>query len=89
VPTTTNSYSGGAENFVRLLEDWTGKTFTYYGSMVQLYQSQQAIGKWSTNLSSTFNPATLKWYFDDKLTLFAPPGTAVSVSYVEQRWFQE
>ncbi|MFN2477463.1 MAG: hypothetical protein ABR526_14130, partial [Chthoniobacterales bacterium] len=26
VPTTSGSYSGGAENFVRLLEDWTGKT---------------------------------------------------------------
>src|SRR6202035_3938522 len=26
------SYSGGAENFPRFLEDWSANTFTYYGS---------------------------------------------------------
>ena len=36
-----NSYSGGAENFLRLQEDWRGQNLTYYGSMVQLYKSAQ------------------------------------------------
>ena len=41
------SYSGGAENFPRFLENWDNKSFTYYGSMVELFQSKQAIGEWS------------------------------------------
>ena len=82
-----NTYSGGAENFVRFLEDWTGKTFTYYGSMVQLYSSKYATGTWGK--ANVYSPATLKWYFDEKFTLNAPAGTAVMISYVQQRWYQE
>ena len=46
VPSANNIYSGGAENFPRFLEDWGGKTLTYYGSMVELYKSRQSIGTW-------------------------------------------
>ena len=89
VPTGSKggNYSGGAENFVRFLEDWTGKTFTYYGSMLQLYSSAYGTGTWGK--SNVYAPAQLKWYFDDNFTATAPPGTAVMTSYVQQRWFQE
>jgi hypothetical protein len=89
VPTGSrgSNYSGGAENFVRFLEDWSGKTFTYYGSMLQLYSSAYATGTWGK--ANVYAPATLKWNFDDKFTLNSPPGSAVMVSYVQQRWFQE
>jgi hypothetical protein len=89
VPTGSNgnNYSGGAENFVRFLEDWTGKTFTYSGSMLQLFASTDAVGTWGK--SNVYAPATLKWNFDDNFTLTSPPGTAVMISYVQQRWFQE
>ena len=89
VPTGSkgNNYSGGAENFVRFLEDWTGKTFTYYGSILQLYPSSYGIGTWGK--ANVYASGTLKWYFDDKFTLDAPAGTAVMISYVQQRWFQE
>src|SRR2546423_2983347 len=42
-------YGGGGENFVRYLEDWSHNTnsFTFYGSMGQLYPPQPAIGAWS------------------------------------------
>ncbi len=40
--TTGEGYSGGLENFPRLLENWSGKTFTYQGSLVCLWQSQRA-----------------------------------------------
>ena len=36
VPSGSGYYSGGVENFPRFLEDWSGKTFTYYGSMLEL-----------------------------------------------------
>ena len=38
-------YSGGLNNFPRFLEDWTNKTFTYTGSMIELFNSQIAIGE--------------------------------------------
>ena len=82
-----NNYSGGAENFVRFLEDWTGKSFTYYGSMLQLYASKYATGTWGN--ANVYAPGTLKWYFDEKFTLNGPAGTAVMISYVQQRWYQE
>ena len=89
VPTGSkgNNYSGGAENFVRFLEDWSGKTFTYYGSMLQLYSSAYGIGTWGK--ANVYAPAQLKWSFDNNFTLNAPAGTAVMISYVQQRWFQE
>jgi hypothetical protein len=82
-----NNYSGGGENFVRLLENWTGKSFTYYGSMLQLYPSALATGVWGR--PNVYSPGQLNWYFDSQFTVTAPPGTAVMVSYVQQRWFQE
>jgi hypothetical protein len=72
---------------VRFIEDWTGKTFTYYGSMNELYASQDATGTWGK--ANVYAPGVLQWYFDDKFTLTAPPGTQITVSYVQQRWFQE
>lgn len=87
-------YSGGAENFVRFLEDWQsgGSTFTYYGSMIQFFRSAQASESWGTNPSVTYSPPTLKWYFDKDLTTKSPPSTVKSqmatVSYLQQqRWF--
>ena len=93
VPTNSDglgSYSGGAENFIRMMEDWTGKTFTYYGSMIELFRSAQATGVWGHD--DTYYPATLKWYFDSNLTTSSPPSTVTSnmttVSYLQQqRWF--
>jgi hypothetical protein len=93
VPTNADglgSYSGGAENFVRMMEDWTNKTFTYYGSMIELFKSAQATERWGKD--NTYYPAALKWYFDSSLTTSSPPSTQSSnmttVSYLQQqRWF--
>ena len=37
VPSTGNNYSGGVENFLRLLQNWSGKTLTYNGSIVVMF----------------------------------------------------
>src|SRR6185436_10995830 len=42
VPTGNGYYSGGVENFPRFLESWSGRTFTYNGSMVVMYPSKIA-----------------------------------------------
>ncbi len=87
VPTGNGYYSGGVENFPRFLENWAGKNFTYYGSMIQLYKSNQAIGRWgSPNVYSAPNRA---WYFDTNFVTNPPPGLLASFNYRRSRWYME
>jgi hypothetical protein len=88
VPTNTygdGAYSGGAENFPRFLEDWTNKTITYYGSMVELYQSKQSVGEWGK--ANVYVPPTREWYFDTNFKMNPPPGSLMVYSYVKGRWY--
>jgi hypothetical protein len=85
VPSVSNNYSGGAENFPRFLEDWSGKSFTYYGSMVELYKSTQSIGQWGS--SNVYNPPNRQWFFDTNLQVYTPPGSLPVYSYIKGRWF--
>jgi len=94
VPTGTNgsTYSGGGENFVRFLEDWTGKTFTYYGSMLDPYASTQGTGIWGS--ANVYLAPAEYWYFDKTLSVDANgnpatvPGYISTVAYLElQRWY--
>ena len=82
------TYSGGAENYLRLLENWSGKTLTYYGSMVELYKSKQAIGVWKST-GNYYNAPTRQWYFNSGFYTSPPPGTFKIISYVKSRWFQK
>ena len=77
-------YSGGAENFPRFLENWSGKSLTYYGSMVELYQSKQSIGTWGK--SNVYSPPVRQWYFDTNFRIYTPPGSLMVYSYVKGRW---
>lgn len=66
VETGNGYYSGGVENFPRFLEDWSGRTFTYNGSMIVLYRSQFATGPWRGTGSTynIYNPPSRNWFFD-------------------------
>ena len=79
-------YSGGVENFPRFLEDWSGKTFTYYGSMVELFNSMQATGVFQEP-GAYYNPPIRQWYFNVGFYTNPPPGTFEVVSYIKSRWF--
>jgi hypothetical protein len=85
VPTANCIYSGGAENFPRFLENWDTKTLTYYGSMVELYKSKQAVGSWGT--SNYYTPPVRQWYFDTNFNTHTPPGTLMLYNYIKSRWF--
>ncbi|HWY30014.1 MAG TPA: hypothetical protein VNX46_04635, partial [Candidatus Acidoferrum sp.] len=63
VPSNGAHYSGGVENFLRLLEGWGGSTLTYNGSIIVLFPSQYATGFWP-NTGSVYNPPTRAWGFD-------------------------
>lgn len=91
-PTAGGYYSGGGENFVRFLEDWTGKTFTYYGAMMNMYSSTHAIGKWGNG--NVYEQPTMKWHFDKTLSVdssgnpVSVPGYVSTVAYLQQqRWY--
>jgi hypothetical protein len=87
VPTGNGYYSGGVENFPRFLEDWSGKAFTYYGSMIQLYQSKQSIGRWGA--PNVYSPPDRAWYFDTSFVSAPPPGVLVSYNYRRSRWYTQ
>ncbi len=87
IPTGDGYYSGGVENFPRFLENWGNKNFTYYGSMIQLYKSQQAIGRWGS--ANVYDAPTRAWYFDTNFVTSPPPGLLASFNYRRSRWYME
>lgn len=84
------AYSGGVENYVRLLEDWGNKRLTYYGSMINVYESRQSTAPWQQTGNYYQAPAR-NWYFDtnfldpNKL----PPGTPIVRSLKRGQWVQD
>src|SRR2546430_299165 len=76
VKTTPSSYSGGVENFPRFLENWSGYSLTYNGSMVVMFYSQIATGLWK-GTGTYYNPPVRNWTFDNNFMnpLKLPPGT--------------
>ena len=92
VPSNGTNYSGGGENFVRFLEDWTGKSFTYYGSMICPYSSTQGTGLWGS--ANVYAAPQQYWYFDTSLSVdssgnpVSVPGYVSTVAYLQQqRWY--
>ncbi|MDQ6809616.1 MAG: hypothetical protein M3Z64_09375 [Verrucomicrobiota bacterium] len=91
IPSSSAAYSGGGENFVRLLEDWHSNTLCYYGSLVELFRSNQGIGTWNGDgLTVYAAPSTAKFYYDDKtFSAYTPPGNLTVAAYLQQqRWYQ-
>ena len=56
-------YSGGVENFFRLLENWSGRTLTYNGSIVAMYPSRYGTNFW-INTGTYYNAPARQWAFD-------------------------
>ena len=77
-------YSGGANNFPRFLEDWSNKSMTYYGSMVELFQSKTFIGKWNTG--DIYSPPKRRWNYDTMFSTTPPPGSVDAVVIVRGTW---
>lgn len=64
--TVTGSYNGGFENLPRFLENWSGKTLTYKGSVISLYSSRIATGAWNT--AGVYSAPTRAWSFDSNFS---------------------
>lgn len=77
-------YSGGIENFPRLLENWTGSLYlTVHGSFGLLYDSEQALGAWN---GSVYGVPSRRWFYDTILQDKNPPGFPVAYSYGMGAW---
>lgn len=87
VKTSTDSYSGGVENFPRFLENWSGDTLTYNGSMVVMFYSKIATGLWR-GTGGYYNPPTRNWAFDLNFLnpTKLPPGTPAFRVLIRGDW---
>lgn len=87
VATNDTQYSGGVENFPRFLEKWSDVTLTYCGSLISLWQSQKATGKWKYG-SPVYEAPTRVWsYGIDYYNL--PPGTPNIRLVQKVGWYQD
>jgi hypothetical protein len=83
--------NGQLENLIRLLENWSGSTFTYRGSLVALWHSQQATGVWrccgdaGTNY---YDRPIRNWGYDSLFNTNRPPGTPSGIVILMGPWSQ-
>lgn len=87
VPTIEGgAYSGGFENFLRLLEDWSKVTLYYNGSMITMFESQIADGRWNGNVYGV--PKSRAFTFDKNFlnTEKLPKSTPQLNSFAQGKW---
>jgi len=88
VQSSGTNYSGGVENFLRLLENWSGATtLTYNGSIVVMFPSQFATNRWQET-GVYYNAPHRAWAFDINFEQQnqAPPLTPSVKALIRQQW---
>ena len=85
VQSTNTTYSGGVENFFRLLETWG--TFYWNGSIVAMFPSQYATNSWQQT-GDYYIAAARHWAFDTNFTAQGglPPLTPQSKGVIRANW---
>lgn len=89
--TPANGGNGQLENVIRFLEDWSGDTFTYRGSIISLWHSQRATGAWrccGDGGTNYYRPPTRNWGYDNLFDTNLPPGTPSGTVFLRGRWSQ-
>lgn len=87
VPTVGTHYSGGVENYFRFLEDWSGKTFTFNGSMILMWKSITAIASWDGQSTGYYSPPNRTWAWDAALGgANGPPGMPPVLTVDRESW---
>jgi len=84
----TKHYSGGVENFLRLMENWSSSyALTYNGSIVVMFDSRYATNFWQQP-GNYYNPPTRNWGFDVNFQNQnqLPPMTPQVKALVRQGW---
>lgn len=84
-------YNGGLENFIRMLESWSGRTLNYRGSFVSLGEPRHKRNDWhcgSGNSCNIYDPPVREFDYDPDFNLVEnlPPMTPRFV-YLQQRMY--
>ena len=89
-PAISGNYSGGVENFLRLLENWGSQTLTYNGSIVVMFPSSYATNYWVGPGGSGYYGAPIRnWAFDLDFTKgqnYLPPLTPQTKALIRGTW---
>jgi hypothetical protein len=87
VRSTNGAYSGGLENFLRLLENWSNVNLWYNGSIVVMFPSQYATNYWQQT-GKYYNPPARKWAFDTNFVQQTglPPLTPQAKGVIRAYW---
>ena len=86
VPTGGGEYSGGVENALRLLENWSGKTLTFNGSVAVLFYSKINDAPWGG--PDVYSAPARSWSYDTRLADAAktPPGMPAARTVFRSDW---
>jgi hypothetical protein len=80
IPSTTGASSGGAQNLVRYLEDWSGKTVNFKGSIGRLFSSTQFVAPY-TGPGSVYMQPNRSFSFDTNIPTHPPPGNPTTTAF--------
>ena len=86
VASTATRSSGGAQNLIRFLEDWTGVGVTFHGSIGRLFQSRHFASAFP-GAGSVYMPPSRIFSFDQGLAQSPPPGSLSTTSYSRGNFF--
>lgn len=84
---SSKGYSGGVENFLRLLEDWSSKALYYNGSIIVMFPSQYATNCWQQT-GYYYSAPIRDWAFDTNFLVGSglPPLTPKSTGVIRGSW---
>jgi PilX N-terminal len=89
--TTTQDFGedGGLHNFLRYIENWSGFTLGYRGSLVSLYYSQYSTGTYKSS-GAVYSPPVRAYFFDTQFLTPTnlPPGTPMLQDVVNLTYWQ-
>jgi type II secretory pathway pseudopilin PulG len=86
VQSVGNNYSGGVENFLRLLENWSSSTtLTYNGSIMVMFPSSYGTNLWG---GGYYSVPTRDWGFDTNFLIQSelPPLTPQFRAVIRNTW---
>ncbi len=93
VRSTNGLYSGGLENFLRLLENWSSVNLWYNGSIIVMFPSQYATNSWRdpgsvANSTYYYGAPVRKWAFDTNFVSQdgLPPLTPQAKGVIRAKW---
>jgi hypothetical protein len=82
---------GHSQFLVRFLERWTNETFTFTGSEISTWESEEVSSELACcGNGGAYEPPTRVWSFDTSfLNALLPPGTPVAYTTTSVVWYQE